>query len=349
MDYVGIVKRAAQVTWRHKILWLFGFFVGSYSGMQSWNYSTGSEDWESTFQDWEGFQLQTGQEVGPQLEKAFGEFGTSMEAIVESGLIIPIILGILAVVMVLGLIWMVIRTAAQGGLIHLANEGLEGREVSGMKGWGRGFHYWFRVFAVGFILGLPLFLFGLVAFGGGVFALFVTIAAVESGAGAPAAGAPVAAIGILLLLGLLLVPVGIALGMVREVALRHVVIRDVAIWESITLAWGELWGKQGVFGMWLVQVLMAIAFGLLTGMVFLIVMVAALLPVGFLVFAGGPAGWILLGVLGFLTMVALILWSAAYAAFRSAAWTEFYRRMMGMAEAPTPATDDGMMAAATPA
>jgi hypothetical protein len=341
MDYVGIVKRAAEVTWRHKILWLFGFFVGSYSGMQSFNYSTGGEDWQGT-------QF-TAEELPAETQAAFEEFGMTIENVVETGLIIPILLGILAVLMVLGLVWLVIRTAAQGGLIHLANEGLEGREVRGMKGWGRGFHYWFRVFGVGFVLTLPFMILMLLAFVGGGFALFMTIAAAEAEAVGAAIGGALAILGVLALFGLLLIPLAVVFNMVREVALRHVVIGDAAIWESIKLAWGELWGKQGVFGMWLVQVLMAIAFGLLTGIVFLIVIVAALLPVGFLVFAGGPAGWILLGVLGFLTMIALILWSSAYAAFRSAAWTEFYRRMVGTVEEPAPETDDGMMAAATPA
>ncbi len=32
MDYGGILNRAWQITWRYKILWLFGFFLGSGSG-----------------------------------------------------------------------------------------------------------------------------------------------------------------------------------------------------------------------------------------------------------------------------------------------------------------------------
>jgi hypothetical protein len=309
--------------------------------VQSFNYSGGGEDWQ-------GAQLQA-EQLPAEMRAAFDEFGMTLENVIETGLIIPIILGILGVLLILGLIWAVIRVAAQGGLIHLANQGLAGGDVRGMDGWGRGFHYWFRVFGVGLVLSLPFIVLLLLGLGAGMIALFATIAAAEAEAIGAAIGGAIGMLGVIALFALLMIPVAIVFGMVREVALRHVVIDDERVWDSIKLAWGELWGKRGVFGMWLVQLLLAIAFGLLTGMIFLVVLVAALLPIGFLVFAGGPVGWILLSVVGLLTIVALVLWSAAYAAFRSAAWTEFYRRMMGMAEEPAPATDDGMMAAATPA
>ena len=42
MDYAGILKRAWNVTWNHKILWLFGLFAGASAGVNGNSFNTSS-------------------------------------------------------------------------------------------------------------------------------------------------------------------------------------------------------------------------------------------------------------------------------------------------------------------
>jgi hypothetical protein len=85
--------------------------------------------------------------------------------------------------------------------------------------------------------------------------------------------------------------------------------------------------------MWLAQVVVGIAYGLVVGMAALLVGVAVLLPLGLFAATAdtvsGALPWIAIaGAILLLLLVPAILAGSAYSAFRSTAWTEFYDRMI---------------------
>ncbi len=62
---------------------------------------------------------------------------------------------VLTLIVICLVLW-VIGIAARGGLIEQTREALAGRPTSAAAGWRVGLRYWGRVFAVGFLLALPL-------------------------------------------------------------------------------------------------------------------------------------------------------------------------------------------------
>jgi len=112
MDYLDILKRAWNITWRYKALWVLGFFAaaagGSGGGGNPASYSTGAEDWSpgamEPFFDWMA-----------QNWVYLAIVGTALFFV--------------------GVIYWVLSIAAQGGLVHAVNEAAEGRQPSLGPAW----------------------------------------------------------------------------------------------------------------------------------------------------------------------------------------------------------------------
>lgn len=305
MDYAGILKRAWDVTWRYKILWLFGFFAGagSYGGSGS-RYTYGN-----------GTSTGTG-------SQPFGNLDTTQvgRAVAQYG---GIIVAAVAFFVILGLLFAVIGIAARGGLIHLVNEGEEGRDVRAGDGWRVGFSKWGRLFGIGFITALPVLVIIVII---GFMVAAAVVAGIRSGSSqgfASAFGGAIAG-GICFGSVLLLVAIflGVVLGIVGELAMRYAVLKDMRIMESIKQGWHDLFGRRGAFLMFLVMVVVGIVFGIVIG-IFQFMWVLA----PFMLIIGIPV---------------LIVVGAVYGAFQQAAWTIFFRRMTGMEAVPA-------MAAGVPA
>jgi len=138
VDYIGILKKSWNVTWRYKILWLFGLFAGAGGGGGTFSYSFPGGS--STSSSSSGLPT--------------GASAAQFEAFVQRYAVLIVIVALFFVVLGL-LLWMV-SVAARGGLIHLVNEAEERRDVHAAAGWHAGFSKWWRVFAVGFLADLPV-------------------------------------------------------------------------------------------------------------------------------------------------------------------------------------------------
>ncbi len=317
MDYGAVLQRAWHETWRYKILWLFGFFVGGASASSSNNSAnTGSVGAAPTA-------------VTPASIDAAAR--VVRDFVIQNG---ALIVSLLVLVTAIGLLFLVISVAAQGALIHLVNEGEEGRPVRGGAGWRVGFTKWWRVFGVDFLTGLPI----LVLFAGmtaiGVVAVISAVDRVGGFVALATQGSAAVAAVLMSLLGVGLVEivllvvalvVGVILGIVREIAVRYAVLQEMRVVASLKAGWRDLWARRGAFLMWLILLGIGIAYAVVVGIIAAIFEVPAALGAGAV--AGGLAG---------LVSLLLIIPSAAFAAFGYAAWTVFFRRMTGM-ERPAPA------------
>lgn len=327
MDYIDVLKSAATAVWRHKILWLFGFFVGTSSSVPNFNWSTGSGDRERY-----GYQWRTA-------PGELGDFGRYVADLVETGAWVWVVVWIAIVLLLVSLVFFVIRVAAEGGLIHLGQRALAGGEVRGGEGWRAGFGHWGRVFGVVFLLALPFVVVLAIMAAAGVVLFLQVFVAVQDGAETLGPTLALVPLG-LLSLTLLLIPLGVIFGVLRQLALRHVVLGGMRVWGSLRAGWRDLWGKRGAWGMWLAQLLAGLVFGVVVGAV-------ALIGVGVVLFAGGvfvatgDAGsalpWIaILCFVALVLAVVAVVVGSAFSAFRSTAWTEFYRRMTAAAPVVTP-------------
>jgi hypothetical protein len=323
MDYMGILKEAWGVTRRNKSLWILGLFAGGSAGLSTsnWNSSSSSNSgskglppgWENVHTPSEA--LQRG------LDEAGKQLGVSMGTAAQWWVIIGVTIFALIVI---GLVCWAIGIAARGGLIEQTREAIYNRPVSAGAGWRSGFHFWGRVFAVGFLLGLPLAALGilglitLAAFG---------IPALAAGGG----GALVAALlgmGLVLsLIGIAALAVGIVVSMVEEVSLRHAVLDNLGAVDSIKASWDDLRQKRGVASMWLVMLLVNVCAGIAGAIVFIPVTVLMGIIVAGAVVAGGMGMLWLLAPVILVLFVLGMLFKAVYSTFRNTAWTSFFVRI----------------------
>ena len=299
MDYMGILKRAWNVTWKYKVLWVLGFFAGAGgSSGGSFRWSTGTRS---------------------TVEPA------QVQALVQqyAGLIFLAI--VLAVVV--GLVFMVIGIAARGGLIYLVNEAEEGREVRLGAGWRAGFSKWWRLFGVTFLAALP----GLILFVAVLAVIGVAFVAAlgayssngSSQAFAQAIVAPLLGGGCLLfVVGLFAVFFGIVLGIAAELGVRYVMLEDRHAIESLKMGWHDVWGKRGAAVMFWVIFLVAI----IVGVAFAAIAAIFAVPAIAMSSSGSSAA---AGSLAGLVGLVLLVPGAIYGTFLEASWTVFFRRMTG--------------------
>ncbi len=295
MDHIGILKRAWAVTWRYRILWLFGLFAGGAGSTGGIDYSFGRG------------------EVDDAMVRQFQEFVFWVQD--NLGLVVAVAASLAFV----GLALFVISIAAKGGLVHLVNEAEEGRAVRGLDGWSSGFGAWFRVFGIGFVLFAPIVLLSALLFVAILAPLFGPII----GGGVPGPEAFVGLCGGLLFGGALLLVAGIVAGVLDTLGVRHAILSGTGVFRSIGAAWADLRTRfKDVAVMWLLMFAIGIAYGIVVGMV------TAVFGVAVMIAALGDSIWGAV-VAALILMLALLLPAAIYSAFSSAVWTVFYRRLTG--------------------
>lgn len=300
MDYGRILKRAWTVTWRYRILWIFGLFAGGVGG--SGGGGGGNSGYSSDF----------------------GKSGTYDTAWVNNAVdqaqqYIWLIVLAVSIAVVVGLALWVLSVAARGGLIHLVNEAEENRPVRAADGWSAGFRYWTRIFAVDLVLYLPFTILLLLLFGMAFAPLVIAgINGTDPTAGvfSLCGGAAFAV--------LIAVVLGFVIGLLEMMASRHVVLGDERAMHSISLAWRDLRARfKDLFVMWLISLAVGMAYGLAIGVF------AAIFAVGMGVSIAAGI-WVVAGVIGFVMFLVLLVPTAIFGTFSSAIWTIFYRQMTGM-------------------
>jgi hypothetical protein len=332
MDYMGILKEAWNVTRRNKRLWILGLFAAGSAGISSgnWNSSSSSSGGSRSTPAW----LENAHTPSEALQRGLDAAGKQLGAPMGTADQWWVFLGVAVLTLiVLCIVFWVIGIAARGGLIAQTREAVAGRPTSAAAGWRSGLHYWGRVFAVGFLLALPLLGLGilalitLVAFG--VPALIASGGATAlTGGGIPALTASLVGMGLVLsLIGLAALVIGVIVSMLEEVALRHAVLDGRGAFDSIKATWADLKAKRGVASMWLVMLLVNIAAGIAGAILFIPVVVVIGLVVAASVVAGGM-GMLWLIAPGVLVLFLMgLLFKAVYATFRNTAWTSFYDRV----------------------
>ncbi len=302
MDFAGIIRRAWQVSWRHKALWILGLFAGAtgsgYGG--GW----GGSGYRYNAQDLGNWGSTSG-------------IPAEVSAWVQDWAAVLIAAGVMLVL--IGLLWLVLSLAAQAGLVWEVNGAEEGRPVSLGEGWSVGFHYWGRVFLVGLVLMLPVVLLVLILGFSIVLAVVVPIVQNASPAWPAVAG--------IVFAGILAVPVFIVLGFVLGnmylLAVRYLAIEDRSAMDAVRASWHALRHRlKDVFLMWLITLGLGIAFG------FALAIPVATIAIGIGITAAVGV-WPVAVLLGGLLLVVVIVLSAAWNTFTSAMWTIFFRRLTG--------------------
>lgn len=324
MDYMGILKEGWEVTRRNKSLWILGLFAAGSAGLSSSNWNSSSSNsgtsqglpagWQNVHTPTEA--LQRGLDAaGKQLHVSLG---TAQQWWVFLAFAVLTLLVVCLVLWAIGI-------AARGGLIAQTREAIAGRPTSAGSGWRTGLRMWGRVFAVGFLLALPLIGLGILAL---IPLLSLGLPALVAGGATPSVTAGLVGMGLsLALIGIVALVVGVIVGILQEVALRHAVLDNRGALDSIKDSWADLKAKRGVASMWLVMILVNIVVSIGAAIVFIPVAIV----IGFIVAASVVAGgmgmlWLIVPALLILFAMGM-LFKAVYTTFRNTAWTSFYDRM----------------------
>ncbi len=335
-----VLKRAWDIAWRYKILWVFGFFAAEAS--------SGGASFNGNFNG------------GSSGSNGLTGLGSNGAAFFERWW--PVLVGLVLFLILLGIVMWILSVAARGGIVRLTSDADEGLEVRAGHGWSTGFSKWGRVFLQQIVFFLPVLVIVLFFVSILVLVLGGSIAGIVSGArgGGSAGGAALAggilgivagACGFFLVMFVVLFAIGLLYLVWIPLSLRYAIIFDRPAVKAIGDGWTLLRSRFRDVALTAV-VLWAI--GLVYGLVLLVLAFALLLPAVGLAFV---RLWPVTVLLVLLFAAVVIVAGSVYNAFYSAAWTIAFRRITGLAPqaafavspAEGPATNPGYLPEPPPA
>jgi hypothetical protein len=349
------LKRALQIVWHYKVLWIFGFLLvltggaGSSSGSSFGGNGSGAQwrtDQPFNFRGIDGLDQYSPQMQ--QVEDWFAEhvaplFATEAKAIATVLIFVGIIF---LIALIFGLLAALVRYPAETAVMRMVDAHEQtGTKLRFKEGWRLGWNRraW-RIFLIDLLIGTPAFGIVLLLVGGlGVY-FFANRANPEAALNVGVGIWIVLVVILMIALALLLVVVSL----VRQFIIRKAAFEELGVWDSFRQGWAMFkvnWKHAAL--MWLIMIGVGIGFGIAMFIAAIILVpayiilaipgvIAAAIPgaIGYGItslFAGEVLPWIIGALVAlpfFFTVVLspLYLISGAYTVYSSAVWTLFYRQ-----------------------
>ena len=303
INFGEVLTRAWEITWKYKVLWIFGILAGctngggGSSGGGNSGFSTGPSD----------------SNIPPELRR----FVYGMENLVDwvaDNLWIFIVIGF--VVLLLVVISIFLGMIGRIGLIKGSYEAEMGAEtlVFGEL-FSASMPYFWRVFGLSFLIGLAFLL------------LLMPIVLV---------GVLSAGVGFLCLLPLIcvLVPVGWVVGIIIEQANRAIVLEDMSMFDGFKRGWEIL---RANFGPLIVMALIVFGITLVLGVIIALPIIIVVFPTFFALILGQGGSFTPLYIaLACICLYAPISWvlNGVLNTFTQSVWTLTYLRLRQNPESP---------------
>jgi hypothetical protein len=339
MDHLKILKRAWEITWRYRALWVFGVLLALTTSRGGGNGGAQYNINGDNLAFW-GRDFSIPQAPPPEI----------VAQIV--GALIAVGVALACLILVLIVVSIVARYVAETALIRMVDdheETGEKRKVGqGIRmGWSRA--AW-RLFLIDLLIGLPVALAFILLF---LLALAPLLLWTTKSTAAGAVGT-VATIGLVVLFVLLAIVVGVVLTLLMRFFHRACVLEELGVVEAIRRGYRMVREHlRDVAIMWLIMV--GIGLGLAVAMIVVVILLVALgavlgglpaLLVGGLssLALKGAAPWILAAAVGlpiFLLVVVLpsLFLGGVIEVFKSSVWTLTYREVRALESVePEPAT-----------
>jgi hypothetical protein len=302
-NFGEVLTRAWQITWKYKVLWIFGILAGCTNGGGgggggggNTGYSTGPNDFD----------------VPPEIRR-FVLMMEDLVAWVEDNLWIFIVIGLAFLILIL--ITIFLGTIGKIGLIQGSYQAETGAErlVLGEL-FSASMPYFWRVFGLSFLIGLAFLL------------LFIPLILL---------GVITAGVALLCLLPLicLLIPVGFAVGIIIEQANRAIVLEDLGIFDGLKRSW-EI--SRANIGPLIVMGLILFGITLVLGIVIALPIFIVVFPTIFAFALGeGQSFSPLYIALACICLYAPVSWvlNGILTTFTQSAWTLTYMRLTQKPEA----------------
>lgn len=355
-----LLKRAFQIVWNYKVLWIFGFLIVLMGGAGGGNGGGGSTGYNFNADSMPQFQ---NSERYPQVAPFMREvetwfrmnveplFATEQKAIATVLIALGILFGI---ALIFGLLAALVRYPAETAVMRMVNDHEQtGTKLRFREGWKLGWNIraW-RIFLVDLLIGTPAFGIVVLLVGGLGMYFFANRQNPEAALNV-GVGIWIAVVFMLLMaLGFLMVVVSL----VRQFIIRKIAFEDAGVWEGFRQGWAmfkQNW-KHAVLT-WLIMLGIGIAFGIALMIAALLLipayallaipgLLAAAIPaaIGHIItslFSGEVLPWIIAAVVGlpilFLVMFSPIsLITGVYTVFDSNVWTLLYREKNALTVVP---------------
>jgi hypothetical protein len=333
MEYGRIIKRAWDITWRNKVLWVFGIAAALFGGV-SGNRSVPGVRYTFSGEEFERWRhMMPGQPFGPRFMPPLAQ--SDWQGILAA------ILGLLAVfaviVFVMFIVGLIVRYTSYGALISMVNEVEESELTSFRSGLRRGWKRFLYLLGIRILIGVAAFIvvmaFLLLLGVLGAVLLAPGILLVTSKGGAVAAGVFVL-IGTGLVLALMILVFALALSafvtMLRMYAFRSSVLEGKNVLEALSAAYSLIRARtRESLLMWLLLLAINLGLGVLA-IPFGLVAAGALIGPAVALFAATEAIWpaLLVAVpIFFAIILVAVVIGGIYLTFRSAVWTLTFREL----------------------
>jgi hypothetical protein len=327
-----ILTKAWQITWKFKVLWIFGIFAGcTANNRSSFNFNGGSGG---------GGNGGTGPSNG-QLPEFFRRFENMRpEQAIQSFLneYTGIIVAIILVLCVLWFLFYFLGIMGRIGLIKGVGKADSGAErMTFGEIWTESMPYFWRMFGLSLLIGLPVFLLVVIMLVGLGFAGY---SAFTSDGSNGSVWALIAGIfGIFIVSMCILSLIMMIVGLIVEQAQNAIVLEDMGVLAGLGRGWGVFsknWLSVIVVG--LILWVISIVVGIVIALPLIVVIIPAAIGMGF---AAASQNWVLLAILvgGCILLylpIGLLLGGIQQTYFQSV-WTLAYRRLTELMAPPAPA------------
>jgi hypothetical protein len=354
IDIGKILKRAWQIVWNYKVLWIFGILLaltaggGAGNSGSSYRYSVpngynGNNGNNPSFQpgpEWERFSSWFEQNVTPLFQNP--------EAHISTFIWIGVIF--LLVVLVFSVLGTFVRYVSESAVLRMVDDYEEtGTKVGFKQGWKLGWtRRAFRMWLIDLIIGLPAFLLVAVIVGLGVL-FFVSMVRGDSSL---AAAGSITAIGCFFLFFFVFVILMVFLSLLRQFFVRAAALEETRVGDSFRRGWAMFkrnW--KSALLMWLVMLGIGIGFGVASMiLIILFIPVYLVLLIPAVIVAAVPGGItfgiasifaspIVAGIIAVLValpffmlviLAPLTLVGGLYQIFESSIWTLTFREMKAL-------------------
>jgi hypothetical protein len=333
MDHFKVLKRAWEITWRYRALWVFGIILalttsrgGRGSGNNGVQYTFGSED----------FPFRGGKFSIPEISPP----QVSAEI---TGTLIAIGIGLACLILLLIVVTVVARYVARTALIRMVDDHEETGQKRGVRqgfrmGWSRA--AW-RLFLIDLVVGVPLVLAFILLF---LLALAPLLLWTTGSRPAGVVGT-VATIGLFFLFLFLLIIVALVVTLLMHFFRRACALEGLGVIESIRHGFDVVREHlKDVAIMWLIMI--GVSIGLALAMIFVVLLLVVLgvllgglpaLLVGGLASQAFPGAvpWILGAAIGIpifllVVVVPMLFLGGLAEVFKSSVWTLTYRELRAL-------------------
>lgn len=306
-DIIEVLTRAAKITWKHKVLWIFGILAscGRGSGSSSNNSSRNNQFTDSQA------PREMLRQVSAFAEKITNWFTENLWALIV----------LILFLLILWVIQIFLSTTGRIGLIRGAYQAEAGAEkINFGELFSESLRYFWRVIGQGLVIFLPIIVIII-----GVFAIFIfSLASARPGTGDVLGG-----LILFLVVGLCccLFPVLVIVGLYSSQALRALILEDLGVFASLSRGWDVF--RKNIVGLLVMAVI--IFFGsLIVGLAIAIPIYIAIFPVVFSFLAGNINSWrpfIIAGI--FVLLYSPIAWvlSGILLTYTETLWTVIYIRI----------------------